>query len=116
MDYNQQVEAMRLDAPERLGVERLHRVDVAVENVLRATFDAAEKPNAEMVGRNATAAVLAEAERVVNDAAVLAEAESIVEAESQRIESHRQEAVVNDAISQARAEVDAYAGNPLIQG
>jgi len=96
---------MRLGAPEQLGLERVHRVDVAVDNVLRATVDAVEVPVPEM-GRTAAAAALADAE-------------AIVAAEAQRmsdIEAQRPADPVSDELAHARAMVSASnpsAGNPL---
>ena len=105
MDYNQQMEAMRLGAPEQLGLERVHRVDAAVENVLHATVDAVEVPVPE-VGRTAAAAAIADAE-------------AIVAAEAQRmsaIEAQRPVDPVSQELAQARAAVSASnpsTGNPL---
>lgn len=105
MDYNQQMEAMRLGAPEQLGLERLHRVDSAVDNVLRATVDTVE---VHVPGMGRTAA-----------AAALADAEAIVAAEAQRmsaIQAQRPTDPVSDELAQAREMVSASnpsAGNPL---
>lgn len=110
MDHGQQMEVLRLESPEQLGGERMHRVNAAVANLLRATDDvvaAAER----VLDSNPVAA---EAERILQNANMLQVAESIVGAEQRRIEDARDDREATNDIEQAKSAVNAaFEGNPL---
>jgi hypothetical protein len=113
VDHGQQMEALRLETPERLGGERMHRVNTAVANLLRATDDVVAAAERELVSNS----VAAEADRILRNANMLKAAENIVEAEQRRIEDARDDREIINDIEQAKSAVNAaFEGNPLIQG
>jgi hypothetical protein len=110
VDYNQQIEAMRLNTPEQLSAERFHRVVTAVDIGVRS-IDASEVIAPTEIGRAAAgAAVIADAEAIV-----AAEYNRIVALEGQRAQaSTLASESINTDEAQARADVmAAHEGNPL---